>query len=83
MSIKMVHVGFHHFINAERIIAIAAPNSTPVKRNIQDAKESKVLVDLTSGRRTKAVIFTASRHVILSALEPVTISGRIDGTTSG
>ncbi len=83
MITKMVHVGFHHFVAIEKIVAIAAPSSAPIKRSIQDANDKKLVIDLTSGRRTKAAIFTTSKHVALSALEPLTITGRIEGLDSG
>jgi len=79
MSTKMVHIGFNHFLDLGKVVAVTTPKSSPMKRTIQDAKEKGVLVDLTEGRKTKAVIFTTAKWVILSALEPATISGRIEG----
>ena len=83
MSAKMVHVGFHNFVAIDRIVAIAVPSSSPIKRSIQHLKDNELAIDLTNGRRTKAAIFTTSRHVALAALEPETISGRIEGFVSG
>jgi len=76
MSIELVHVGFSNIIAVNRVIAIASPNSAPTKRTIQDSRSDGKLIDMTNGRRTKAVIITDSGHVILSALTPETIAGR-------
>lgn len=79
MNSKLVHIGFNHFLDIGKIVTVATYGSAPVKRSIKDAKEKGVLLDLTEGRRTKSVIFTTSKYVILSTLEPVTIGGRIEG----
>jgi regulator of extracellular matrix RemA (YlzA/DUF370 family) len=76
MSIELVHVGFNNIIVMNRVIAIASPNSAPTKRTVHDGREKGLLIDMTNGRRTKAVIVTDSGHVILSALTPETIAGR-------
>lgn len=76
MSIELVHVGFNNIIVMNRVIAIASPNSAPTKRTVQEGKNKGLLIDLTNGRRTKAVIIDDSGHVILSALTPETIAGR-------
>jgi regulator of extracellular matrix RemA (YlzA/DUF370 family) len=76
MSIELVHVGFSNIIAVNRVIAIASPNSAPTKRTIQEGRDKGLLIDMTNGRRTKAVIITDSGHVILSALTPETIAGR-------
>jgi len=76
MSIELVHVGFSNIIAVNRVIAIASPNSAPTKRTIQEGRNGGKLIDMTNGRRTKAVIITDSGHVILSALTPETIAGR-------
>ncbi len=76
MSIELVHIGFNNVIVMNRVIAIASPNSAPTKRTIHDSRDKGLLIDMTNGRRTKAVIITDSGHVILSALTPETISGR-------
>ena len=76
MSIELVHVGFSNIIAVNRVIAIASPNSAPTKRTIQESREKGLLIDMTNGRRTKAVIFTDEGHIILSALTPETIAGR-------
>ena len=76
MSIELVHVGFNNVIVMNRVIAIASPNSAPTKRAVHDSRDKGLLIDMTNGRRTKAVIITDSGHIILSALTPETIAGR-------
>ncbi|MDP2730909.1 MAG: DUF370 domain-containing protein [Dehalococcoidales bacterium] len=76
MDTELVHIGFTNIIAINRVIAIAAPNSAPTKRLIQEYKNNGLLIDLTNGRRTKAVVVTDSKHIILSALAPETIASR-------
>lgn len=76
MSIELVNVGFSNIIAVNRVIAIASPNSAPTKRTIQESRSEGKLIDMTNGRRTKAVIITDSGHIILSAFTPETIAGR-------
>ena len=83
MVIELVHVGFGNVLAMNKVIAIASPNSAPTKRAIQDGKSKGLLIDMTSGRRTKAVIFTDSSHIILAALAPETITGRLQVTRGG
>ena len=73
---KLINVGFGNFVSDIRIVSIVLPESAPVKRLIQDAREKGMLIDATYGRRTRAVIITDSEHVILSAVQPETISNR-------
>ena len=77
MGIELVHVGFNNILVMNRVVAIASPNSAPIKRSIQDARTKSLLVDMTNGRRTKAVIVTDSGHIVLAALAPETIAGRL------
>lgn len=77
MVIELVHIGFSNILAINRVIAIASPNSAPTKRTIQDGRNKGLLIDMTNGRRTKAVIFTDSGHIILAALAPETIVGRL------
>ena len=74
---KLVNIGSNNMISAERIIAIVSPESAPVKRMINDAKESGILIDATHGRKTKTVIITDSGHLVLSYLLPETLANRI------
>ncbi|NLT39124.1 MAG: DUF370 domain-containing protein [Clostridiales bacterium] len=73
---KMINIGFGNVVSAGRIIAVVSPDSAPVKRIIQEAKERTVLIDATYGRRTRAVIVMDSDHVVLSALQPETVAAR-------
>ncbi|MBI2831455.1 MAG: DUF370 domain-containing protein [Chloroflexi bacterium] len=77
MSVELVHVGFGNILAMNRVIAIASPGSAPTKRAVQEGRNKGVLIDVTNGRRTKAVVFTDSGHIILAALAPETISGRL------
>jgi regulator of extracellular matrix RemA (YlzA/DUF370 family) len=77
MVTELVHIGFGNIIAMNRVIAIASPNSAPTKRAIQEGKNKGLLIDMTSGRRNKAVIVTDSGHIILAALAPETIAGRL------
>jgi regulator of extracellular matrix RemA (YlzA/DUF370 family) len=73
---KLINIGFGNVVAANRVIAIVNPESAPIKRVIQDAREAGFLVDATYGRRTRAVILTDSKHVILSAVQPETVANR-------
>jgi len=77
MSIELVHIGFGNILAMNRAIAIASPTSAPTKRIIHDGKNNGKVIDMTSGRRTKAVIFTDSGHIVLAALAPETIASRL------
>jgi regulator of extracellular matrix RemA (YlzA/DUF370 family) len=83
MSIELVHIGFGNILAMSRAIAIASPNSAPTKRTIHEGKNNGKLIDMTSGRRTKSVIFTDSGHIILAALAPETIASRLQGSRAG
>ena len=78
---KLVNIGFGNVVAAGRIVAIVSPDSSPIKRIIQDAKEKATLIDATYGRRTRAVIITDSEHVILSAVQPETVGARAEPDT--
>ena len=80
MGIELVHIGFSNIIVMNRVIAIASPNSAPTKRTIQEGRNKGLLVDMTNGRRTKAVIIADSGHIILAALTPETIAGRLQAS---
>ena len=83
MSIELVHIGFGNIMAMNRAIAIASPNSAPTKRTIHEGKNNGMVIDMTSGRRTKAVIFTDSGHIILAALAPETIASRLQAGRNG
>lgn len=75
---QLVNIGFGNIVSASRIIAIVSPESAPIKRLVQEAKDNKVVVDATYGRRTRAVLIMDSGHIILSAVQPETVAGRVD-----
>ena len=75
---KLINIGFGNMVSANRLVAIVSPESAPIKRIIQDAKEKGTLIDATYGRRTRAVIVTDSDHVILSAVQPETVANRLN-----
>ncbi|MCI8908467.1 MAG: DUF370 domain-containing protein [Angelakisella sp.] len=74
---KLINIGFGNMVSANRLVAIVSPESAPIKRVIQDARESGTLIDATYGRRTRAVIITDSDHIILSAVQPETVANRV------
>lgn len=75
---KLINIGFGNIIALDRIISIVSSDSAPIKRMIQEAKDSKMAIDATFGRKTRAVIVMDSGHVVLSAIQPETIASRID-----
>ena len=76
---KFINVGFGNMVAAERVVAVVSPDSAPIKRLIQDSKDSGRAIDVTCGKRTRAEILTDSEHVILSAFQAETISNRLAG----
>ncbi len=77
MGIKLVNIGFGNIVSAGRIVSIISPESAPIKRIVQEARESGMLIDATYGRRTRAVIIMDSNHMILSAVQPETVAHRL------
>ena len=75
---KFINIGFGNMVAVDRMIALVSPDSAPVKRLIQDAKDAGRTIDVTCGRRTRAVIITDSEHIILSAIQAETIANRLD-----
>ncbi|MBQ5764586.1 MAG: DUF370 domain-containing protein [Clostridia bacterium] len=75
---KLINIGFGNMISADRLVAIVSPESAPIKRIIQEAKEKGTLIDATHGRRTRAVIITDSDHIVLTYLQSETVANRID-----
>ena len=78
---KLINIGFGNMVSARKLVAIVSPESAPIKRIVQDAKENGTLVDATYGRRTRAVLITDSDHVILSAVQPETVANRLSDDT--
>ncbi|MBR5539815.1 MAG: DUF370 domain-containing protein [Clostridia bacterium] len=75
---RLINIGFGNMVAAGRLVAIVSPESAPIKRIIQDAKDRGTLIDATYGRRTRAVLITDSDHVILSAIQPETVANRFE-----
>lgn len=75
---KLINIGFGNLVSTDKIIAVVSPDSAPIKRIIQDAKEQKMLIDATYGRKTRSVIIVESEHVILSAVNPESIGNRAE-----
>ncbi|MGN1014198.1 MAG: DUF370 domain-containing protein [Butyricicoccus sp.] len=78
MTMKLINIGFGNLVSADRLIAVVAPESAPVKRIVQEAKERNMVIDGTYGRRTRAVLVMDSDHVVLSAITPDAIAGRLE-----
>lgn len=76
---KLINVGFGNMVSAGRLIAIVGPDSAPIKRMVQEARDRGNLIDATYGRRTRAVLIMDSDHIVLSALQPETVAGRAGG----
>ena len=76
---RFISIGFGNMVSAARVVSLISPDSAPVKRLIQDAREAARVIDVTCGRRTRSVIITDSDHVILSAVQAETISNRLNG----
>lgn len=79
---KFINVGFGNMVAADRVVTLASPDSAPVKRLVQDAKDDGRAIDVTCGRRTRSVIITDSEHVILSAIQTETIANRLEDSES-
>ncbi len=77
MDIRLINIGFGNVVASNRIIAIISPESAPIKRIIQEARDKGMLIDATYGRRTRAVVVTDSGHIILSAVQPETVANRL------
>ena len=77
---KLINIGFGNLVSASRVVAIVTPESAPIKRMIQDAKEQGTLIDATHGRKTRAVIITDSDHIILTYLQSETVASKITET---
>lgn len=76
---QLINIGYGNMVSAARVIAVVSPDSAPVKRMIQESREAGSLIDATLGRKTKAVLIMDSGHVVLSALQPASVAGRVSG----
>ena len=74
---KLIHIGFGNMVNTSKIIAIVSPDSAPIKRMVQESRERGMLIDATYGRKTASIFIMDSDHVVLSALSPEKIAGRL------
>lgn len=79
---KLINIGFGNMVSANRLVAIVSPESAPIKRIVQEARDKGTLIDATYGRRTRAVIITDSDHVVLSAIQPETVANRFTDTSA-
>ena len=77
MSVRLINIGFGSIVSATRIVAIVGPESAPIKRMIQEARDRGRLIDATFGRRTRAVVICDSDHIILAAVQPETVAHRL------
>jgi regulator of extracellular matrix RemA (YlzA/DUF370 family) len=77
MEIKLINVGFGNIVVANRVLAIVSPESAPIRRSVQEAKDRNLLIDATYGRKTRAVLILDTGHVVLSAIQPETVANRI------
>ena len=77
---KLINIGFGNLVSEERLVAIVGPDSAPIKRIVQEARDKGSLIDATYGRRTRAVIIMDSDHIILSAVQPETVANRLDSS---
>jgi regulator of extracellular matrix RemA (YlzA/DUF370 family) len=77
MPTELIHIGFGNYLAANKVVGIAAPGAAPVKRLVQEGRDRSVTIDMTSGRRTKAVVFMANGSILLAAITPETIEGRV------
>ena len=76
---KLLNIGFGNMVSADRLVAIVSPDSAPIKRMVQEARDRGTLVDASFGRKTRAVLIMDSDHVVLSALQPASVAGRLAG----
>lgn len=83
MAIRLINIGYGNIVSANRIISIVSPESAPIKRIVQEARDRQMLIDATYGRRTRAVIIMDSDHVILSAVQPETVAQRLINKDDG
>ena len=76
---KLINIGFGNMVSANRLVAIVSPESAPIKRIIQDARDRGTLIDATYGRKTRSVVIMDSDHIVLSAIQPDTVAARLNG----
>lgn len=79
---KLINIGFGNMVSADRLVAIVSPDSAPIKRMVQEARERGTLIDASFGRKTRAVLIMDSGHIVLSAVQPASVAGRLGGKES-
>lgn len=79
----LVHVGFGNFVAMNKVLAIVTPNSAPIQRMVREGKKRGTIIDVTSGRRTKAAVFTESGNILLVAITPEALAGRVSAARAG
>ena len=77
MATELIHIGFNNYVSAGQMVGVASPGSAPIKRLIHEGRKKGVTIDMTGGRRTKAVVFMENGSVVLAAITPETIEGRV------
>ncbi|MBQ3135543.1 MAG: DUF370 domain-containing protein [Oscillospiraceae bacterium] len=80
---KLINIGFGNMISAGRLVAIVSPDSAPIKRMVQEARDRGILIDATYGRKTSSVLIMDNDHLVLSALSPESVAGRLEETGAG
>lgn len=75
---KLINIGFGNLVNAQRLVSIVSPESAPIKRIVQEARDRGTLIDASYGRKTRAVLLMDSDHIVLSAIPPETIANRVE-----
>lgn len=80
---KLINIGFGNIVSSDRLVAVVSPESAPIKRIIQEARDRSMLIDATYGRRTRAVLIMDSDHIVLSAVQPTTVANRLNETDEG
>ena len=76
---KLIHIGFGSMVSAGRVVAVVSPDSAPIKRMVQEARDRGTLIDASFGRKTRAVLVMDSGHIVLSAFQPASVAGRLGG----
>jgi len=82
-STELVHVGFGNYLAVNKVLAMVAPGSAPIQRMIREGKKKGIIIDITSGRRTKAAVFTETGNIILVAITPEALAGRVAAAQAG
>lgn len=80
---ELVHVGFGNYVAMNKVLAIVTPNSAPIQRMVREGKKKGTIIDITSGRRTKAAVFTETGNIVLVAITPEALAGRVAAAKSG